>query len=70
MNWYATKRYEWIGEMLRVYGYINRKHLVRHFGISVPQASADLQNFALRCPALLRYDLSKKCYVSTTTERI
>ena len=31
--------------MVRIYGYINRKHLEKKFEISTPQASMDLQYF-------------------------
>lgn len=63
MNWYARHRQEWIADMLHVYGFINREHLQRKFGISQPQASADLQRFMRARPTAMRYDLSKKCYV-------
>lgn len=46
MNWYQQHRQDWIEEMLSVYGFINREHLVRKFGISVPQASMDLTTFS------------------------
>ena len=62
MNWFADQRQAWIAEMLRVYGFINREHLQRKFGISQPQASLDLQTYRRAHPAL-RYDVSRKCYV-------
>lgn len=49
--------------MLTIYGFINREHLERKFGISTPQASKDLQTFARARPGVMRYDLSRKCYV-------
>lgn len=63
MRWFEERRQEWIGEMLRIYGFINRDHLRRKFGISEPQASKDLQTFARAHPGAMRYDLSRKCYV-------
>ena len=33
-NWFATHHQEWIAETLRVFGFINREHLERKFGIS------------------------------------
>jgi len=56
---------EWIAETLRVFGFINREHLERKFGISQPQASADLREFLRFNPAAMSYDLSKKRYVAT-----
>jgi len=63
MNWFERHRQDWISEMLHVYGFINREHLQRKFGISQPQASADLQRFLRAHPLAMTYDLSRKCYV-------
>lgn len=52
----------WITETLRVFGYINREHLMRKFGISQPQASKDLQTFARQSPGAMRYNLHAKRY--------
>lgn len=43
MNWFAEQRQLWILDMLSVYGFINREHLMKKFGISQPQASKDLR---------------------------
>lgn len=64
MNWFANHRQEWIAESLRVYGYINREHLMIKFGISMPQASADLQQFLRDRPGVMRYDSSMKKYLA------
>lgn len=64
MSWCERQRMEWIAESLRVYGYINRGHLMRKFGISQPQASKDLQAFNRAQPGVMRYDLRSKRYVS------
>lgn len=66
MNWFAQHRQDWIQEMLTVYGFINREHLQRKFGVSVPQASKDLQYFQRNNPHEMRYDLSRKCYVASS----
>jgi hypothetical protein len=66
MRWFAEHRMEWIAETLRVFGFINREHLVRKFGISTPQASADLKAFGRANPNAISYDLSLKRYVSTS----
>lgn len=65
MNWYQQHRQEWIAETLRVFGYINREHLVKKFGISVPQASADLNRYLKDHPGSMRYDTGLKRYLST-----
>lgn len=68
MTWFPQHRLEWIANMLHVYGFINREHLQRKFGISQPQASNDLQAFIKTHPSVARYDVSRKCYVSIDRE--
>ncbi len=62
-TWFLDHRLDWIAETLRVFGFINREHLQRKFGISEPQASNDLSAFRRRHPDAMTYDLSRKCYV-------
>ena len=62
MNWFARHRQEWIAETIRVFGFINREHLIRKFGISMPQASMDLREFQRLNPGRIAYDKSLKCY--------
>lgn len=57
---------DWIAETLRVFGFINRDHLVRKFGISTPQASTDLQRFMRLNPKAMHYDASLKRYQART----
>ena len=38
VSWFVEQRMAWIAEMLHVYGFINRGHLMRKFGISGTQA--------------------------------
>jgi hypothetical protein len=64
MNWFAQHRQDWILDALRVYGFINREHLQRKFGISTPQASGDLRTFQTLNPNAMRYDSSLKTYVA------
>jgi hypothetical protein len=45
MRWFEQQRMDWIAETLRIFGYINREHLCLKFGISVPQAANDFQQF-------------------------
>lgn len=64
-NWFVRHRQEWIGETIRVFGFINRAHLERKFGISSPQASADLQLFQSKNPGSIHYNSSSKRYEAT-----
>lgn len=64
-RWFERHRMEWIAETLRVFGFINREHLERKFGISTPQASADLAAFQRTYPGAMAYDLSAKRYIAT-----
>jgi len=61
-RWFARHRQEWIAQMLRVYGFINRGHLERMFEVSTPQASADLQKFMRDRPGLMFYNPNTKRY--------
>ena len=63
MKWFEQHRMEWIAETLRVFGFINRGHLMRKFGLSTPQASHDLQEFQRRYPGRMEYDASAKRYI-------
>lgn len=66
MRWFEQHRQEWIAETLRVFGFIQRKHLMIKFGISEPQASADLQQFQKDNRKAMRYDTSEKRYIANT----
>lgn len=61
-RWFESQRVAFIAEMLHVYGFINREHLMRKFGISRPQASNDLQTFQRRSAGAMAYNLSTKRY--------
>jgi len=63
-RWFEQHRLEWIAETLRVFGFINREHVQRKFGLSRPQASADLAAFMRAHPRAMTYDLSAKRYVA------
>ena len=62
MRWFEERRIEWIAETLRVFGYINREHIEKKFGISTPQASHDLQEFQRRFPDRMTYNKCAKRY--------
>ena len=61
-RWYEQHRQDWIAETLHVFGFINREHLCRKFGISVPQASTDLRTFQRENPQAINYNLTAKRY--------
>lgn len=63
MTWFARQRQAWIAETLRIFGFINRDHLMKKFGISRPQASLDLATFQRRHPGAIRYHPSERRYV-------
>jgi hypothetical protein len=65
MAWAEDQRQEWIAETLRVFGFINRVHVMRKFGISSPQASLDLARFQEERPGAMVYDQSLKRYLAT-----
>lgn len=64
MRWFEQHRMEWIAETLRVFGFINREHLERKFGVSTPQASTDLNRFMRANPGAMTYDKSAKRYIA------
>lgn len=69
MRWFEQHRLEWIAETLRVFGFINREHLERKFGISTPQASTDINRFLRLHPCLMSYDKSAKRYVAISSQQ-
>jgi WYL domain len=64
-RWGAEQRLEFIEFFSFWEGAINRSHLIEKFGVSAPQASADLTNYQQLAPNNLRYDLRSKRYVTT-----
>ena len=62
-RWFKNYRMEWISESLRVFGFVNRKHIMAKFGLSMPQASIDLRDFQKLYPKVAEYDLSAKMFV-------
>ncbi|MGB0507107.1 MAG: hypothetical protein ACPGGK_13005 [Pikeienuella sp.] len=51
--------------MLTVYGFINRVHMVRKFGISTAQAAIDFREFNQSNPEAMKYCPRKKIYLAT-----
>jgi len=64
-EWYIDHRMAWIAEMLDIYGFINRDHVVRKFGISEPQVALDFRLFKQRYPNVMIYNESAKRYEKT-----
>lgn len=64
-RWFARHRQEWIAETLRVFGFINRKHLELKFGVSTPQASVDLSLYMREHPGVITYNKTTKRYEVT-----
>lgn len=64
-RWNVERRLEFIDFKLYWDGRINRGDLVDYFGISVPQASADLGQYQASAQANVIYDTSAKSYVAT-----
>jgi len=67
MRWFERQRIAWIAEALAVFGYVNRYHLIRKFGVSQAQASMDLQTFQKHHPGAMAYNKSTKRYEATKT---
>lgn len=61
-TWFVDRRIEWIAESVEIFGSINRAHIVKKFGVSIPQASTDLAATMRRHPSLMTYDSSAKAY--------
>lgn len=68
MNWYVNQRRAWINEMLHIYGYINRAHIVTKFDCSMLTASHDLTAVADDNPKTVRYCPRRKSYVKTNRQ--
>ncbi|SPP92644.1 MULTISPECIES: WYL domain-containing protein [Bradyrhizobium] len=66
-RWGAEQRLEFIEFRLFWEGSVNRSDLKERFGVSIPQASADLAQYRERAPENLRYDSSGKRYLPSDT---
>lgn len=65
MRWAARTRMAFIRDRLAVVGTLNRGSIMERFGVSQPQASADIKKYRGLYPDEMRYDSSKKCFVAT-----
>lgn len=68
-SWGQERRLQFIDFRLRWEGRLNRKDLIEHFGVSVPQASLDIAKYLEMAPNNLAYDPSSKSYHSKESFR-
>lgn len=64
LRWSVEQRLAFIDERLFWLGEVNRTDLVRRFGVSMSQASADIARYLALEPAGVAYDKSAKRYVA------
>jgi hypothetical protein len=68
-RWGQDRRLEFIEYRLLWNERLNRSDLTSYFGISVPQASLDVSEYARRAPENLEYDRSTRTYVASANFR-
>jgi hypothetical protein len=68
-RWGTEQRLEFIEFRLFWDGGVNRSDITDRFGVSIPQASADLAQYQELDPENVRYDTSEKRYLPTITFR-
>jgi hypothetical protein len=68
-NWAATERLRFIEACAWWKGIVNQQDLVGLFGVSMAQASSDLQRYLEMNPAAFVYDSRQKRYEATTGVR-
>jgi len=67
-DWFVEHRQQWIMEMLDIYGFINRNHLMKKFGVSTAQAAVDFRDLQDRYPDAMIYNESSKRYEKLDSE--
>lgn len=60
MRWAEKQRIIWLENRAEPF---NRQDLIDVFGISIPQASKDIQKFKSMHPDRIKYDFKKKYYI-------
>lgn len=63
MRWSVAQRLEFIEFRLVWEGRVNRADVAERFGVTVQQASADIQTYEALAPANIRYDRNAKTFV-------
>lgn len=61
-GWFTKQRADWIVETVRIFGFINRRHIRLKFGVSSAQAALDLRDVNRRLPDLMTYVARTKRY--------
>jgi hypothetical protein len=69
LRWSIERRLAFIDERLFWLGVVNRTDLVKRFGVSVGQASADIARYLAGEPSGVAYDKSAKRYVANASFR-
>lgn len=69
LRWSVERRLAFIEERLFWVGEVNRADLMRRYGVSLGQASADIARFLARAPQGVSYDRKAKRYVADTSFR-
>lgn len=64
LRWGIEQRLTFIEERLYWLGTINRQDLIDRFGVSMSQASTDINKYLALSPRGVAYDKSAKCYVA------
>ena len=64
MNWFVEQRRAWIVEMLRIYGFINRHHVVAKFRCSPQSAGHDLTAVQAANAEWVQYEPRRRAYVN------
>ena len=64
MRWAEKQRLAFIGRRLLAGETVNRADIVAKFKVSVPQASTDIRHFKEAHPGAMKYDMTRKTYVS------
>lgn len=62
MRYFENLRIGWIIEIVEIFGFINRDHVVKKFGVSPQIVSSDFSKVQKLHPHLMRYDANAKCY--------
>lgn len=62
-SWEADRRLDYIDFRMMTAGTLRREDIMRTFGVSMPQASKDINEFLRLHPGSLVYDKTAKCYV-------
>jgi WYL domain len=69
LRWSVERRLALIEERLFWLGEVNRTDLVRRFGVSLAQASADIARYLARAPEGVSYDKQAKRYIAEASFR-